>query len=454
MLYAVTDIETTGGHASTNGITEVGVVLFDGEKVIDRFETLINPFQPIPFHIQKLTGITNDLVQLAPSFEEVAPRLYELLQGKIFVAHNVNFDFSFIHHQLSALGYQLQCPKLCTVRYARKVVPKLTSYSLGKLCTHFEIPIQNRHRAGGDAEATTHLLATLLKKDVNNHIHTMLKRQSRDQMLPMNLEREQIDNLPLTPGVYYFHDAKDKVIYVGKAKMLRKRVVGHFSGNRPSQQRQEFLRNIHRISFQQCGTELMAEVLETIEIKRLWPKYNRAIKGFEAGYGLYLFEDGKGFLRLAVDRKHKTLQPLQVFYSRMEAMTELKRLAKEFALCHKLCFIDQSNDVQCSNEHCNGVCKGLEKQKKYNKRVLQATNQMKNELPSFTIRERSYFNNTDACILMEDGKFYGMGYVPVDFELNNTSALKEHLQQYPEYQFVRSLINRYAIEQPKAVNWL
>lgn len=454
MLFAVTDIETTGGHASSNGITEVGVVIYDGEQVVQRFETLVNPHQSIPYYIQKLTGITDEMVQLAPSFNEIASELFELLQGKVFVAHNVNFDYSFLHHQFATAGYQLHCSKLCTVRYARKVAPRLASYSLGKLCAHFDIPIQNRHRAGGDAAATAELLQLLMKKDVNNHLYTMLKRQSRDQMLPMNLDKEQIDTLPLTPGVYYFHDAKDKVVYVGKAKMLKKRVVSHFSGNRPSLQRQEFLRNIHRISYQQCGTELMASVLETIEIKRLWPKFNRAIKGFEAGYGLYLFEDGKGFFRLAVDRKHKTLQPIQIFYSRMEAMAELKRLAKEFSLCHKLCFIDRSPEEACSNETCSGACRQKEKVTDYNQRVLKAIEQLKEELPSYTIRERSYFNNSDACILMENGKFYGMGYVPVDFDLNDTSTLKNHLQQYPEYQFVRSLINRYAVEQPETVNWL
>lgn len=454
MLFAVADIETTGGHASSNGITEIAIIIHDGEKVLQVYETLVNPHQPIPYFIQKLTGITDEMVQLAPSFEEIAPKLYDLLQGKIFVAHNVNFDYSFLHHQFSTLGYHLQCQKLCTVRFARKVIPKLASYSLGKLCAHLQIPVYNRHRAGGDATATAQLLQLLLKNDVNNHLYTMLKRQSKEQMLPMNLEREQIDSLPLTPGVYYFHDVKDKVVYVGKAKMLKKRIVSHFSGNRPSLQRQEFIRNIHRISYKECGTELMASVLETIEIKRLWPKFNRAIKGFEAGYGLYMFEDGNGYLRLAVDRKHKNLQAVQIFYSRMDAGAELKRIAKDFSLCHKLCFIDNSQNNTCSNENCKGACKGEEQVKAYNKRVQEAILYLQKELPNFAIRERSYFNNSDVCILMENGRFYGMGYVPVDFDVQDAEQLKNHLEQYPEYQFVRSMIQRYATEQPHAVTWL
>lgn len=454
MLYAITDIETTGGYASANGITEIAVYVFDGHEIIDKFETLVNPLQPVPHFIEVLTGITNEMVQNAPSFAEIAPRLADLLHDKVFVAHNVNFDYSFINHQLIEAGFQLNSKKLCTVRYARKIFPKLSSYSLGNLCRHFEIPIQNRHRAAGDARATVELFKLLKENDINNHLFTMVGKQSKEQFLPPFLNKEDIDQLPLTPGVYYFHDAKDKIVYVGKAIQLKKRVLSHFSNNKPTRQKQEFLRNIQRISFQQCGTELMASVLETIEIKRLWPKYNRAIKGFEASYGLYVFEDGNGYLRVAVDRKHKHLKAVQSFYNRYEAVNELKRIANDFSLCYKLCFIDRSAEVSCSSENCKGACSKKEKTTAYNKRVLKAVEQLKKELPSFAIKERSYFNNQDSCILMEDGKFYGMGYLPADFDISQKDELKNQLQSYPEYDFVRNMIHKYAVEQPDKVVWL
>lgn len=454
MLYAITDIETTGGYASGNGITEIAVFIYDGQEIIEHFETLVNPHQPIPHFVQVLTGITDEMVQLAPSFDEIAPKLMELFQGKVFVAHNVNFDYSFVNHQLQNLGYSLNCKKLCTVRYTRKIFPKLASYSLGNLCKHFQIPIFNRHRAAGDARATVELFKILREKDVNNHIVTMIGKQSKEQFLPLYLNKSDIDQLPLTPGVYYFHDAKDKIVYVGKAIQLKKRVVSHFSNNKPSRQKQEFLRNIHRISFKQCGTELMASVLETIEIKRLWPKYNRAIKGYEASYGIYMYEDGNGFMRLAVDRKHKHLTAIQLFYNRYEAMVELKRLANEFSLCYKLCFIDRSTDVKCSAEKCKGACSHQEQPNTYNQRVVAATDQLRNEQPSFVIREKSYFNQQDSCILMEGGRFYGMGYIDPEFDLSYKEDLRKKLQEYPEYDFVRSLIKRYAAEQPEKVVWL
>ncbi|RYD89366.1 MAG: DNA polymerase III subunit epsilon, partial [Sphingobacteriales bacterium] len=286
-MYAIVDIETTGGHANANGITEIAICIHDGTRVIKRFDTLINPQRDIPIYIRALTGITNEMVQDAPLFKDMAHEIYQLLHDKIFVAHNVNFDFSFVRYHLAQAGYDLQCNKLCTVRLGRKIMPGFPSYSLGKLCSQLGISNNSRHRAAGDAEATAILFSLLLEKDTEKHIIKALKQNSREQVLPPNLPKKDVEQLPYTPGVYYFHDNKGKVIYVGKAKNLKKRVCSHFTGNNPGPQRQEFLRNIHSITYQLCGTELIAFVLESIEIKRLWPKYNRSLKRFEHAYALY-----------------------------------------------------------------------------------------------------------------------------------------------------------------------
>ena len=168
--------------------------------------------------------------------------IFEKLNGRVFVAHNVNFDYSFLKHHLALHGFDLVCQKLCTVRLTRKVFPALPSYSLGNLCRHFNIQIANRHRAGGDATATASLFSHILRNNGIDHIVQFLKRGSREQSLPPNLPKEQIEQLPYTPGVYYFHDQKGKIIYVGKARNIRYRVCSHFSHNGASRQRQEFLR--------------------------------------------------------------------------------------------------------------------------------------------------------------------------------------------------------------------
>ncbi|MHB1179644.1 MAG: exonuclease domain-containing protein, partial [Daejeonella sp.] len=312
-MYAIVDIETTGGHASANGITEVAIILHDGTQVTDRYSTLINPEIHIPVYIQALTGINNELVSSAPVFKDAAPQIFTLLQDRIFVAHNVNFDFSFLKYHLAASGYQLQTKKLCTVRLSRKILPGLTSYSLGKLCNQVGISVFERHRAMGDANATACLFSMLLEKDSEGYILKALNQRSKEQLLPPHLPKEDIDKLPSVPGIYYFHNSKAKVIYVGKAIDIRKRVNGHFANNKPGRQKQDFLRDIHHITFAECGNELASFIMEAVEIKRLWPVHNRALKRFEHAFGMYVFEDQNGYLRLAIDKRRKFSVPVYTF---------------------------------------------------------------------------------------------------------------------------------------------
>jgi DNA polymerase-3 subunit epsilon len=448
-MYAIVDIETTGGHANANGITEVAICIHDGKKVTQRYSTLINPRRDIPVYIRALTGITNEMVQDAPPFEDVAADIYHLLHGKIFVAHNVNFDFSFIRYHLAAAGYDLQCNKLCTVRLGRKILPGMPSYSLGKLCRHLGIDNESRHRAAGDAEATATLFSILLQNDTGNHIWEALKQRSKEQALPSNLPKEDIDLLPHSPGVYYFHNEKGKVIYVGKARNIKKRVCSHFSGNNPGLQRQEFLRNIHHVTYQNCGTELIAFVLEAIEIKRLWPQYNRSLKRFEHAYGLYAFEDQNGYLRLVVDKRRKLSAPLYTCNSLLDGRNLLNRLIEEFELCPKLCFI------QTNNEPCMGVkqhlcaCEGVESIEDYNKKVNLAMDELKEALPTFAIRDEGRKTDEHSCILIEKGQFYGMGYISHYFNADNLEQLKNYLTPYPGNDYIRNMVSNYAIRYPE-----
>ena len=151
MQYAIVDIETTGTYAAANSITEISIHVLDDDRVVDVFETLINPQQPIPRYIQSFTGITNEMVRNAPGFNDVAEKIYQCLKGKVFVAHNVNFDYSFIKSHLGSAGLEFNEKKLCTVRLSRKLFPGFPSYGLGNLCHSLGISLNNRHRAGGDA---------------------------------------------------------------------------------------------------------------------------------------------------------------------------------------------------------------------------------------------------------------------------------------------------------------
>jgi DNA polymerase-3 subunit epsilon len=455
-MFAIVDIETTGGYAANNGITELAIVLYDGKNVINRFQTLVNPLISIPKYIQSLTGITNDMVSSAPPFEHIASDVYDWLKDAIFVAHNVNFDYSFLKYQLAACGFDLQARKLCTVRLSRKVFPGLPGYSLGKICRELEISVTNRHRAGGDADATLVLFQKILERDTQGYVNAMLKGRSKEQYLPPHLPAEQMRDLPYVEGVYYFHDQKGKVIYVGKAKNLRQRICSHFSNNKPGQQKQEFLREIHSISWQTCGTELMAYLLECIEIKRLWPRYNRSLKRFEQAFGLYVFEDRNGYLRMAVEKRRKNLEPLYTFSLLTEGHNLLRKLIKQFGLCSKLCFM-QSGESECEGikDHiCSGACEKKELPELYNQRIERAIQSLTVSLPSFTLVDRGRHASEQSYILIERGKFYGMGYLPADSVIDDASQLKNLITRYPENDYMRGLIYQHAARWPdKKVNF-
>ncbi len=452
-MYAIVDIETTGGHASANGITEVAILIHDGRQVTQRFSTLINPLIPIPIYIQALTGINDEMVSSAPTFKQAAEEIFTLLQDKIFVAHNVNFDFSFLRYHLAAAGYTLQTKKMCTVRLSRKIMPGYSSYSLGKLCKQVGIDLIDRHRAMGDAAATACLFSMLLEKDTEGHILKALNQRSKEQSLPPHLPKEDIDKLPSVPGVYYFHNSKAKVVYVGKAIDIRKRVNSHFSNNKPGRQKQDFLRDIHHITFAECATELISLIMEAVEIKRLWPAHNRALKRFEHAYGLYVFEDQNGYLRLAVDRRSKFSRPVYTFNSIFEGYALIKHLVKEFNLCPKLCFIQRNNDQCLGFQHssCFGACEHKELKEDYNARVINSTTHLSNVLPSFAIIDKGRTLSEKSCVLMEKGVFYGVGFIAEDQQINDISQLKDQLTKHPSNEYIRNMIQNHALKHPQKV---
>ncbi len=440
-LYAIVDIETTGGYASAHGITEIAVFIHDGERVVKHFETLINPQQNIPRYLTALTGIDNAMVEDAPSFDEVADVLFELLNDNVFIAHNVNFDYSFIKHHLKTSGYDFTAKKLCTVRLGRKVFPGLPSYSLGNLCRSLHIPMEHRHRAGGDAKATVLLFEKYLSNNGQVFIDHMLKRSSAEQWLPETLNKKDIEQLPPKPGVYYFHNSKEKIIYVGKAINIKKRVSSHFMHNDPDRKRQNFLRHIHKITFKQCATELEAIVLESAEIRRLWPKYNYSQKQPAQKFGLYMFEDGYGYLRLAIDKKKKNLPPLYTFNLMHEGLTLLKKMAEEFALHDKLCFINKEpfgvDDVEFTDPPSV-----------YNGKVRTALQALDEQLPTFAVIDEGITEAEKLCLLVERGSFWGMGYLPASSPVSSANELKDWLQPYNDNDTIRNSIYSFVEQNP------
>ncbi|RYD57660.1 MAG: DNA polymerase III subunit epsilon [Sphingobacteriales bacterium] len=451
MLYAIVDIETTGSYALGNGITEIAIAIHDGREILDFYETLVNPHRHIPIFIQSLTGITNDMVANAPSFAEVAGKINELLQDKVFVAHNVNFDYSFVKHQLEAAGYQYDARKLCTVRLSRKILPGLKSYSLGKLCHQVGIRLTNHHRAGGDTMATAHLFTMLMEEDKEGVIHGMLKGRNREQYIPPHVPVEQIDNLPQTPGVYYFYDAKGKIVYVGKAVNIFKRVKSHFSNNKPNKQKQDFLRDIYRISYKECATDLMAHILESVEIRRLWPVYNRSQRGYLPQFGLLVYEDRNGYKRLAIEKNKHQLKPVYTFNTIVEGHQRLRELIAEFQLCTRLCNLAKGADCEHGvlGDGCADPCTSTEGVDVYNDRVDSAISWLQKQLPTFALLDVGIGQDEQSCILMKGGNFYGMGYITNGRALDNIEQLQKDIEPLQDNDYIRNLIYKHAAAFPE-----
>lgn len=453
MLYAIVDIETTGSYALGNGITEIAIAIHDGRQVINFYETLVNPHKPIPRFIQQLTGINDEMVEHAPSFHEVAAQVFELLQDKVFVAHNVNFDYSFVKHHLQEAGFEFDARKLCTVRLARKIIPGMKSYSLGKLCHQLGIENHGRHRAGGDTQATAELFTLLVEKDINNAIDGMLKGRNKEQYLPPNVPVEEIVSLPKAPGVYYFYNSTGKIVYVGKANNISKRIKSHFSNNKATRQKQDFLREIHHISYKECATELMAHILESTEIRRLWPVYNRSQRGYLPKFGLFMYEDRQGYMRLGIEKHKQHFKPVYVFNTIIEGHNRLRELIEEFGLCPRLCNLAK---IDCNSgaagEICIGNCK--EEAMLYNARVTEAISWLERQLPSFALVDVGIQDDEQSCILVKKGNFYGMGYIKDQTLTHDINILQSKLEPLQDNDYIRGLIYKHAAAYPeKCVNY-
>lgn len=446
--YAIVDIETTGGNAGGSRITEIAVIIHDGEAILERFETLVNPQKEIPLTIFALTGINNEMVKDAPVFDDIAEKLFCMLSDRIFVAHNVNFDYSFVRHQLEEAGFKWTAKKLCTVRAARKIRPGLSSYSLGNLCRSLYIPIENRHRAGGDADATAILFSQLLEWDSEGEMEKMIKKTAQDQRLPPNLPPEDFEQLPEKPGVYYFYDQSKKVVYVGKAVNLKKRVASHFSGHKITPQRQHFLRDIHSISFEVCATELMALLLECTEIKKLWPLYNKALKRFEPKYGLYEYEARNGYRYLAIGKVTKFQKCIEVFNQLYDGIRLLQDLSAQFEIDHRFCKYCSPGEGDAPHK---ADISNLPDIKQHNLQIERALEFYIKSRPSFAILDKGRAADERSCIWVENGHFYGMGYISSDIGFAEPSEARDHVIPYRSNQYIMHLLYAYAAKYPNKV---
>ena len=442
-MYSVVDIETTGNGYKGQKITEISIFIFDGEKIIDEFTSLVNPEQKIPYFITNLTGITEAMVRTAPKFYEIAKKIAQITKDTIFVAHNVNFDYNIIRDEFKSLGFDFKRKKLCTVRLSRKIIPGLASYSLGNICSTEGIDIAARHRAKGDAEATVELFRRLIKRDHKFTINSFLNAKSREATLPPLLDKQVVDNLPERHGVYYFKNTKKEVIYVGKANNIKQRVISHFYDKKKKER--TMCLEIADISYTETGSELIALLHESAEIKHLYPKFNRAQRKAGEAVGLFSYEDQKGILHLAFNRLKLIPNPIMKFYSMAACRSLLEKICETFELCPKYCHL-QTNVNACFHfqlQQCRGICSEKETIESYNKRVHKAIKSLGLQTDNLIIKESGRNDKEHGFILILNGIYQGFGYINKNLKLDSPEDYLLYVKPQKDNRDIHRILNSY-----------
>lgn len=450
-MYAIVDIETTGGSPKFDKITEIAIYLYNGQKIVDEFITLINPECNIPLYITNLTGITNQMVADAPRFCEVAKQIVELTENRLFVAHNAVFDYNFIKKEFSQLGYHYKRKQLCTLKLSRKLIPDQKSYSLGKLCSKIGIPLENRHRASGDALATVKLLERLLTIDQQNKPLFQAISENPLEGINPDLPRKTIDSLPEKTGIYYFYDEKQNLIYIGKSKNIRERVLTHLR-NETSSRALEMRSKIRDIDFEITGSELIALLKESEEIKHHKPLYNRAQRRTGYYYGLYHFTNPQGYICFHISKnsgktndKYAHQIPLLTFHSHKEAENFLYKQVERYELCQKLCGLYDVNGAcfHYSIKQCKGACIGEEPTQTYNEKAV-------NLIEYYNLLHNNCFlvdcgrnNDEKAVVYIANGKLIGYGFVDVELLNADADIIKDAINKHEDNRDVQQIIRTF-----------
>ncbi len=441
-MYAILDIETTGGKYNEEGITEIAIYRFDGQQIVDQFISLVNPERPIQPFVVNLTGINNEMLRHAPKFYEVAKRIIEITDGCIMVAHNALFDNRILTTEFDRLGYPYEKETLCTVELSKKLIPDMPSYSLGKLVRSLGIPLTDRHRAQGDAKATVALFKLLLSKDTSKEIITeTLRKDPKRQLEPKLID--MIENAPSETGVYYMRNEAGKIIYIGKSKNIKKRLTQHFtSDNRKSKKIQL---DVKSVAFEKTGNELIALLKESEEIKQNKPIYNRALRKTIFTHQLTSFVDENGYINLKIEKADGRKKAITSFSNYQQARSTLFKITEDNQLCQKLTGLYDTNK-HCFNytiKECYGACINKEPVEEYNNRVNYYLEKCSYENQNMLIIDRGRDIDERSVILIENGVYKGFGFYNLNYQINNPEILRTIINPMQNNREAQHIIQNY-----------
>ena len=444
-MYAIVDIETTGGSAQFEKITEIAIYQHNGNEITGEFISLVNPERNIPYFITNLTGITNEMVEDAPRFFEIARKIIEMTEGRTFVAHNARFDYSFIRQEYKSLGFNFKRNILDTVALSRKLLPGHASYSLGNICKDLNININGRHRAGGDALATVRLLEILIAKDTElNERGLSILKNARVSKLNPKLDLAKVETIPEEPGIYYFYNEKGDLIYIGKSRNLLQRISTHLSNN-TTNRAMEMRDIIADIDWEITGSELIALLKESYEIKRNKPVYNRAQRRTSFQWGIFSNYDNNGYLNYRYAPVNDDEIPVSVFTSKDKAKAKLNSFIEIFGLCQKLTGL-YDTEGSCFHYHvglCKGACIGKESPDEYNLRAVKAVEEFSFTRRNFFIIDKGRDTEERCAVKIINGKFTGWGYFNINDMGFGLSAVHECITPSSDNRDIQVILKSY-----------
>ncbi|MBQ0117633.1 MAG: exonuclease [Flavobacterium sp.] len=425
-MYAILDIETTGGQFNEEGITEIAIYKFDGHQVVDQLISLINPEIPIQPFVVKLTGINNAMLRSAPKFFEIAKRIIDITEGCTIVAHNASFDYRVIRTEFRRLGYTFERPTLCTVELAKKLIPEQESYSLGKLVRSLGIPIADRHRANGDAMATVKLFKMLLAKDSSKEIlKEFVRTEVKSGMAPKLLDL--VDNVPSKTGLYYIHKQDGAIIYIAKSKNMKKKVNEHFTSN--SKKSIKIQREVFTVTYEETGSELIAILKEAEELAINKPTYNRVNIKPNFPFSLYREKNKDGYFGLKILKTDKRRKEITSFGTIQEGKKFLDENIHKYELCFNV-NSDITKNEPCDGYvkgECKGACLELENKKFYNERVQQFIEDYQAKHQNFILIDKGRTINEKSAIVIENSVIKGYCFFDLNYQINQANILKNIL---------------------------
>ncbi len=432
------DIETTGGNATRDRITEVAILKMHNGKIVSEWSTLVNPLRYIPESIQHLTGINNDMVNDLPPFQEIYKDVLKRLEGCIFVAHNARFDYGFLKNEFKRCDKIFRAPVLCTVKLSRNLFPEYKRHNLDSIMNRHDLQCTARHRAMGDAKVLFDfmkvLYETLDSEQVDNVIKKLLKRPT----LPAGITEETIDALPDLPGVYMFYDKCGALLYIGKSKNIHDRVLSHFSSDHRSNKEMKISQNLASIDYIQTAGELGALLQESRLIKKCLPLYNQRLRRYDRLSTIEWDANNEDSIPKIITADQ--LQPKSIghhyglFKSVKQAKNTLRKIAKQHQLCEKKLGIEAGKGACFAYQlkNCKGACVGKESKLEHKIRMIQALQPLKNKTWPFEgrigIKEQSVYKNWIDIHIFENWCYLGTAHD--ETELNQISLFENEEKMF------------------------